>query len=208
MLPSVAVVKVGGSLFDLPDLGSRLRRWLREDCSDARVVLIPGGGGAADVIRDLDRCHGLGEETAHWLALRAVSLNAHFLAALLPSACVAGEVDAIHRAWDKNLLPILDVHEFARSDEGNADHLPHRWAVTSDALAARVAIVMQARHLVLLKSTTIPDDVDWTEAGRLGLVDEMFAEVLREAPAALEVSVVNLRSYPGDGRRRSQLTNL
>jgi aspartokinase-like uncharacterized kinase len=195
--PLLTVVKIGGSLYDLPDLGSRLRRWLSECLSDASVILVPGGGGTADAIRYLDHRHGLGEETSHWLALRALTLNAHFLAALLPPACVLGDVGALRRAGNKNLFSILDVHEFARIDERRAGHLPHRWAVTSDALAARVAVVVQAHYLVLLKSTTIPPGMDWTEAGRRGLVDERFAEVLRDAPADLCVSAVNLRAWPG-----------
>lgn len=195
MPASVAVVKVGGSLYDLPDLGSRLRRWLAEQFADVRIVLIPGGGGTADVIRHLDRRHRLGEETSHWLALRALTVNAHFLAALLPPACVAGTIDALRATWENNLLSVLDVHEFAREDEERPDRLPHSWAVTSDALAARVAIVLRARHLVLLKSTTIAAGMDWKEAGRRGLVDAMFAEVLRDAPADLRVHAVNLRTW-------------
>jgi aspartokinase-like uncharacterized kinase len=71
--------------------------------------------------------------------------------------------------------------------------LPHSWAVTSDALAARVAIVTGAHSLILLKSASLPDGVDWTEAGRLGLVDAMFAKVRHQAPADLHVRAVNLR---------------
>lgn len=193
MRSSLAVVKVGGSLYDLPDLGPRLRRWLAEEFAGIRVVLVPGGGPSADFIRHLDRCHGLGEETSHWLALRALTLNAHFLAALLPPACVVENIEEIQRAWDNHQLPVLDVHEFARADEARPDHLPHSWTVTSDAFAARVALVIQARRLALLKSTTIPPGVDWIEAGRLGFVDEMFAAVLRQAPADLHVRAVNLR---------------
>lgn len=194
MPPPVAVVKVGGSLYDLPDLGSRLRHWLAEQSPSALgTVLVPGGDGTADAIRHLDRVHGLGEETAHWLALRALTLNAHFLAALLPRACVAGKIEALRDAWEKNQLPILDAHEFAREDEKHPGRLPHSWTATSDALAARVAAVLWARHLVLLKSTTVPPGIDWEEAGRRGLVDAMFAEVLRHAPADLSVRAVNLR---------------
>lgn len=193
MLPVVAVVKVGGSLYDLPDLGLRLDRWLTERLSGTRVVLVPGGGPVVEVIRQLDCCHGLGEETSHWLALRALTVNAHFLASLLPSACVAGAGEQLQRAWEKNLLPILDVHEFARVDERCSARLPHCWAVTSDALAARVAVVLQARHLILLKSTAIPPDLDWREAGRQGWVDEMFAAVLGDAPTDLQVNAINLR---------------
>lgn len=196
MPSSVVVVKVGGSLYDLPDLGSRLRRWLAEQRAGDRVVLVPGGGPSADLIRHLDRCHGLGEEASHWLALRALTLNAHFLTALLSPACVVGDIAELQRAWDYNQLPILDIHQFACGDERCPDHLPHSWAVTSDALAARVALVFQASRLVLLKSGTIPPGLDWTEAGRLGFVDTMFAEVLRHAPADLCVSLINLRAWP------------
>lgn len=188
-----AVVKVGGSLYDLPDLGPRLGCWLAEQCAGARVVLVPGGGPLVDAIRHLDRRHGLGEETSHWLALRALSVNAHFLASLLPSASVCGDVAELGRAWKNNRLPVLDVHEFALNDEQQSGHLPHSWTATSDSLAARVAVVLRASHLVLLKSTTIPPSMDWTEAGRMGLVDGMFAEVLRDAPADLRISAVNLR---------------
>jgi aspartokinase-like uncharacterized kinase len=193
-MPSpIAVVKVGGSLYDLPDLGPRLRRWLAEELADTRVVLVPGGGPVVDAIRHLDRRHGLGEGASHWLALRALSVNAHFLASMLPAACVIGDVAELGRVWDKSRLTVLDVHEFARADEQHPDQLPHSWSVTSDSLAARVAVVLQASQLILLKSTTIPPDVDWRQAGRLGLVDALFAEVLREAVADLRVRAVNLR---------------
>ncbi len=201
--PLAAVVKVGGSLFELPDLATRLRDWLAaEGNSGTGVLLIPGGGRTADVVRELDRRHGLGEESSHWLALRALSLNAHFLAALLPSACVVEDASACKQAWNKGIIPILEGYEFARGDEGRAGCLPHCWAVTSDALAARVALVVRARSLVLLKSTSIPAGVDWREAGRRGLVDDVFAEVLRQAPADLRVRAVNLRTW---GARTSEL---
>src|SRR5262249_17829191 len=71
--PGPVVVKVGGSLFDLQDLGPRLHALLtvRPQCSP---LLVPGGGAVADVVRALDRRHQLGEETSHWLALQAMSL--------------------------------------------------------------------------------------------------------------------------------------
>ena len=143
------------------------------------VVLVPGGGPTADVVRDLDRRHGLGEEASHWLALRALALSAHFLASLLPSACVIGDVAECPRVVSERRLPILDVHQFARGDEERDGHVPHRWAVSSDSLAAGRRRA-RARQLVLLKSTSVPEGVDWTEAGRLGLVDEMFATMLRQ----------------------------
>src|SRR5262249_14102412 len=84
---ATAVVEVGGSLFDVPDLGRRLDRFLNE-LNEPRVLLVPGGGPAADVVRTLDRAQNLGEEASHWLALRAMTMSAHVLAALVPKTKV------------------------------------------------------------------------------------------------------------------------
>ncbi|HYT89716.1 MAG TPA: hypothetical protein VEL76_13495 [Gemmataceae bacterium] len=185
----LVVVKVGGSLFDLPDLGPRLRTWLATRGGDA--LLVPGGGATADVVRALDRTHGLGEEAAHWLALRALTLNAHFLQALLPEATIVGQPH--ERPTPASTPAILDAFRFACADEGRPGQLPHCWAVTSDALAARVAVVAKARQLVLLKSVALPEGMTWTEAGRCGFVDEWFARVLEQARIDLTVKWVNVR---------------
>jgi hypothetical protein len=190
---------VGGSLYDLPDLGWRLQRWLRAH-APCHAVLIPGGGPTADVIRTLDRCHALGEEKAHWLALLAMTLNAYFLADLLDGATVVDSVEACGPVWDNAGLPVLDAFAFAKRDEAQPGHLPHRWDITSDALAARVAQVLQAQQLILLKSVSLPEELDWAEAGRQGWVDRAFAQVLGQAglagSATLWVRAVNLRTWP------------
>ncbi len=191
------VVKVGGSLFDLPDLGPRLRAWLAT--CPGPVVLVPGGGPTADVIRDLDRRHGLGEEAAHWLALRALTLNAHFLLTLLPAghgALAAGTAEC-EAVWSRSRLAVVDAHAFAMADEGRPGCLPHVWSVTSDSLAARLAVVLGAAELVLLKSVTVLPRPDWTAASARGFVDPYFPQAA--APLAV-IRAVNFREWrPGAG---------
>jgi aspartokinase-like uncharacterized kinase len=190
--PGPIVVKVGGSLFSLPGLGPRLRDWLdelRRGRESVNVILVPGGGATADVIRALDVCHKLGEETSHWLALRVLSLNAHVLAGLLPEARLT------QRVQECSGLSILDPHEFARADEGHAGCLPHVWSATSDSVAARVAVVAGARELILLKSVTLAPPIDWEKARRDGHVDPVFSQVSSHAQPELAVSVVNLRTW-------------
>jgi 5-(aminomethyl)-3-furanmethanol phosphate kinase len=185
----LTVVKVGGSLYDLPDLQRRLRGWLMRRQGET-VLLVPGGGATADVVRDLDERHGLGEEKAHWLALRALSLNAAFLASLLPDARV---VDHPGRATAA--VSVLDPFAFALLDErSHPDRcLPHSWAATSDAVAARAAVAGGAARLILLKSVAVPTGMNWRKAAREGFVDAHFAEVILEAPA-LVVEAVNFRA--------------
>ena len=191
------VVKVGGSLFNLADLGARLQSWLQARGLHPRVpggppvLLVPGGGPTTDVVRELDRCHGLGEEQAHWLALRALGLNAHFLAAILPAAAVVQTVEDCSRVWRGGALPILDAHAFARGDEGRPGCLPHSWEAASDAVAGRVAQVMQASALVLLKSTEPPADRSASRLVADRFVDGYFCDMVK---LGLEFSAVNLRA--------------
>jgi aspartokinase-like uncharacterized kinase len=174
MIEGPIVVKVGGSLFDLPDLGTRLEAWLMAlGCSD--VILVAGGGPVADAIREMDRVHRLGEEKSHWLALESLGLTASLLTALAPPS-----------------FAVQDLGSLARRDEGRPGCLPHCWDVTSDSLAARVAEVMGAREFILLKSVTIPPEMDWAEASRRGFVDGYFPTMIARG---VKARTVNLREW-------------
>ncbi len=192
-MSELVVVKVGGSLFDLPDLRARLSHWFGTEAHvqpPASVVLVPGGGPTTDVIRALDRRHHLGEEAAHWLALRALSLNAHFLANLLPRAVVVAELQAAG-----SHLQIVDPFAFFQLDERRhaMATIPHTWDATSDAVAARVAVAWSAQRLILLKSTSIDlKQGDWSDAVRRRFVDSAFVSMLRPE---LEVSAFNLQEW-------------
>ncbi len=187
------VVKVGGSLADWPDPGPRLRRWLDRH-APPETVLVPGGGPAADAVRGLDRTHQLGAEAAHWLALRAMSLMAGFLEELLHDAGVTNAEPSdggdVATAWARGRLPVVDAFAFCRQDELRPGALPHTWAVTSDSVAARVAVVVGAAELVLLKSAPPPGD-DVAEWAAAGYVDEWLPRVV--GGTAVAVRAVDLR---------------
>jgi aspartokinase-like uncharacterized kinase len=184
---SASVIKVGGSLFDWPGVGPRLREWLGRH-APRETVLVPGGGRLVDVIRELDRRHGLGDEVAHRMALRAMTISADLLGAMLPGSCVIDGLDLAELLWEHDRWPILDAFAFCESDEPGA--LPPTWAVTSDSIAARLAVVAGAKELVLLKSAPPPtgDVAAWAAAG---YVDPWLPRVL--AGTGLRVTAVNLR---------------
>jgi aspartokinase-like uncharacterized kinase len=180
----ILVTKVGGSLYDLPDLRDRLQCWTAS-LPGRRVLFVPGGGRLADVIRGFDRQHVLGEERAHWLALRVLSVNAHFLSDL-----VGAPVLPSPHQLDKSVA-VLDPYSFCLEDEGQPRALEHSWRVTSDSVAARVAEVVGG-DLVLLKSVDCPSAMCWADAARAGMVDEAFPELF--ASSGIRVRWVNLRS--------------
>lgn len=183
------VVKIGGSLLDLPDLADRLGRWLAAQPLLPTLLLV-GGGRLADVVRDYDRLHHLGDEAAHWLAVKTMSLNAALLAALLPEAQLQSSLDASAPANSGPL--IFDPEEFLRCEE---PHLPGKplgrdWGVTSDSIAARLASVCGADELVLLKSAMPPAACDMPAAIAHGYVDGCFALA---ADGVARVRCVDLR---------------
>jgi hypothetical protein len=185
------VVKVGGSLYDLPDLKERLTGVL-ESLGSSRILIVPGGGDAADAIRVLDRCHDLGQERAHWLALSSLSLMGRFLVTLLPRLSFITQLSEAPALWNEGRSCVVDAHAFAVEDEGRPGCLPHEWTATSDAVAARIAVATGSRCLVLLKSVSLPRDGNWTTVAELGLVDPCFAKVVGQS-SHLKIEWINLR---------------
>ena len=172
---TLTVVKVGGSLYDLPDLGARLRTWLKS-LTASRILVVPGGGPTADVIREYDHIHALGEVAAHKLALRAMTLNAWFMTELLGGFVPI--LDPLSTTWVG--LALLDAYAFCRHDEVQG-MLPESWDCTSDSIAAATALKLGASELILLKSSDVAE----------GLLDPVFPSLV--AAASLSVRTVNFR---------------
>jgi aspartokinase-like uncharacterized kinase len=188
----VRVVKVGGSLFGFAGFVPAWRGWLAEQ-PPAVNVLIAGGGKLADVIREADAAWGLGEEASHWLCVDVMGLSARLLAAVLPEARWEDRWEGLLRLLadgEGGQAIIFSPVQFLRQIEASLPPrpLPHNWSVTSDSIAARIAQVLSATELVLLKSADPPDQAK----DRPPYVDDHFAAA---AKGLLRVRFVNLRRY-------------
>jgi aspartokinase-like uncharacterized kinase len=193
------VAKVGGSLLDTPRLGAALQHWLARRPREA-TLLLAGGGPLADWVRAADRRHGLGEEAAHWAAVRTLSVTAVVLAKLLPKA-------RLQRDWESLRVPlqerpagavwVLDPWDFLAHYEARlpGNRLPASWVTTSDSIAARLAVVSGADELVLFKSRDAPDD-DLAALRNAGFVDDAFPSIAAHLPS---IRFVNLRRYAPAG---------
>ncbi len=189
-MPTI-VYKVGGSLLGLPDLPRRLRRVL-STVDDRNPLLMVGGGPTADVVREWDRLHGLGDERAHWLALRSLMLNEALLVELMPQTRLVRSRTEAEAAWKAGRIPILSAYEFLIVEEragGDDPRLPHNWDVTSDSIAAWIVLRWPADGLVLLKSTTLPEPAGHADDEQP--VDLYFR---RLAPRLPTIEWINLRA--------------
>lgn len=167
----------------------RLLQWLSRQ-PRRRDVLVVGGGRIADHVRDCQRMHGLNDLAAHWLAIDGMATHARLLASLLPGLSEPRAVAEIQACSPP--FAVLEPMRFMRDEEPNFPPpcLPVGWMVTSDSIAARLAQVLGAAELVLLKSRLPPLPVTAAAAAHVGYVDEYFPQAI---PADCRVRYVNFR---------------
>lgn len=178
----ICVLKLGGSLFDLPDLKDRLSEFLGQ-LTDSRLLLICGGGRSADLVRHWDSLHQLDATTAHWLAIGAMQLNERLLCHLLPGASIVSNQEAAQQAWQQNQIPILCAeHYLQQTISKEFKPLPASWEVTSDSIAAWVTLTWPADELILLKSMDLSADSTVASLAAVEAVDAYLPVLADQLP--------------------------
>jgi aspartokinase-like uncharacterized kinase len=124
------IVKVGGSLYNqIPDLVPVL------NASNRPLLLIPGGGPFADLVRHVQ----VDNDTAHWMAIAAMEQYSWFIASFgIPVTDILSTPVTTTVLLPYRCLRLTDA-------------LPHTWDATSDSIAAWVADTLHL-DLLLLKS--------------------------------------------------------
>jgi aspartokinase-like uncharacterized kinase len=192
---STIVYKLGGSLLALPDLAGRLGELLKQPLpfpvgpkasrpnEALRQLLVVGGGPTADTVRQWDQLHGLGDCVAHDLALQSMTFNARLVAAILGDARLVSTRAEANAAWASESIAVLAAAEFVAAEErASGDRLPRSWDVTSDSVAAYVALHWPADALVLLKSVPLPAECDVETVVTHGDVDSYFPQLASRLP--------------------------
>jgi aspartokinase-like uncharacterized kinase len=148
------VVKVGGSLFDWPQLPQALTTWLDAQ-PPATNYLLAGGGQWVDALRRAANTFQLSETFCHEAAIDLMTSSAAVLRELLRE--YTGDFEVINA---RQFLCEAKVE------------LPASWEVTSDSIAATIAEALKADELVLLKSTSASAQI----------VDSYFATAAANLP--------------------------
>jgi 5-(aminomethyl)-3-furanmethanol phosphate kinase len=149
----LTVVKVGGGLGD--DALRPLCATLGELGERHPLLVVPGGGGFADAVREADRRFGLRAAASHRMAILGMEQFGWLLSELIPGAERRGDLARVGAGRATVLLPAALP----------LDALPASWEVTSDSIAAWVAGETGAGRLVLVKGV---DGlfVDWPPRGQ------------------------------------------
>ncbi len=192
----IRVVKVGGSLFDLPDLGQRLRQWLAVQ-PPAHNVLIAGGGPLVEQIRAWHAEEPIEDAAAHWMCVDLLTVTAHMLHAWMPEIPLVEDDCLLCQRVGEPGATIFGPAPWMRHSEPGlpGTWLPSNWETTSDSIAGRLAAALLADEFVLMKSA-LPRRKTSRELSALaavGYIDSVLAQMAPELP---RTRLVNLRALP------------
>ena len=135
----LTVLKIGGGLGD--DALPALCNTLGELGARHPLLVVPGGAGFADAVREADRRFGLRAAASHRMAILGMEQFGWLLSELIPGAERCPDLARVGAGRTTVLLPAALP----------LDPLPASWEVTSDSIAAWVADQAGAGRLVLVK---------------------------------------------------------
>lgn len=176
------VLKLGGSLLRDPLLPA----WLDRIARAGRCAVVPGGGAFADAARAAQAHWRVDDVAAHNMAVLGMAQFAHLLHGLEPRLALAESTDGLRAHLAAGRAAIWLPLELRREA---ADALTS-WDVTSDSLAAWLALCLGARELVLVKSCAVRAAATPAELAAAGIVDRAFpayAEACARAGIACRV---------------------
>ncbi|MBV8850704.1 MAG: uridylate kinase [Methylobacteriaceae bacterium] len=175
------IVKLGGSLAR----ERHFARWIEAVRQyESGAIIVPGGGPFADCVRDAQRTMRFSDAAAHRMALLAMEQYAIACASSFPEMVLMSEepqLRLIGRGRVAFWLP-------GRMALG-VDDLPENWQVTSDSLAAWLALRLEAPALVIVKSIDVKTDrITPGPLVEREIVDPLFARFAARTNAEIRLA--------------------
>lgn len=198
-------MKVGGSLAEEPELLINICAKLGYLAEKYQLIVVPGGGMFADVIRDSDKRFNLSSQVSHRMAILGVDQFGMLLAQITPNSIATHSLSDAKQISETKAVPIFLPSRLMFRE----NPLENSWDVTSDSIAAYISSRLKAPKLVLIKDvdgvfTKEPDYEDAVLIGQLSpeellkfdkatSVDMFLAKLLSVSP--VDCYIVNGK-YP------------
>ncbi|MGN6769791.1 MAG: dihydroneopterin aldolase [Rhizobiaceae bacterium] len=194
MRPAVVkpvVVKLGGSTAE----GGELRTWIAALASAALpLVVVPGGGPFAELVRTEQKRMGFSDDAAHAMAILAMDAFGRVILDGGARLAPARSLDEVVRVLGEGKIPVWLPSSMTI---GSTD-IPASWDITSDSLAAWLAGRIGAETLLLVKQTQAFSSEDSVaDLMARGIVDPAFAEIL---PGGIGLYLAGPADAAGAGR--------
>lgn len=174
------VVKLGGSLIFSPELSP----WISALTAPGNtpLVVVPGGGPFADEVRRVQKARSFDDAMAHRMAVLATEQYGLMLCTFSDRLVPAATASEIRNIQQAGRVPVWMAGMMTR----NAADIEACWDVSSDSLAAWLAVKLAASALLLIKSAQPPKNLVTASAlSQSGLVDPAFPGMVRGAAFAI-----------------------
>ena len=185
-LEIMRVIKLGGSLMSDENSLKYCLATVEQEYEEC-VVIVPGGGIYADLIRKTQQQWKFGEETAHQMAILAMKQFALLLKSLSPAFILVESLDSVKALLKKSTVLIWSP------DLQDLSSINTNWEVTSDSLAAWLANQLGAAELILVKSAEIPINLTIQQMQKIGLVDKSFYTFTKNTP--YKITLINKHQF-------------
>jgi aspartokinase-like uncharacterized kinase len=174
------VVKLGGSLISSSHLPALLRSLGRTAADGLPIVIVPGGGPFADAVRAAQQRCGFDDSAAHDMALLAMAQYGRLLAALADqgSRLAWGAANVADALAERPSRAVVWLPEPRR----DALDVERSWRIGADALALWLAGRLEAKRVILVKSSAPSTEQSLEALATAGIIDAAYAEMAGRLP--------------------------
>jgi aspartokinase-like uncharacterized kinase len=169
-----AVIKIGGSLAEDPERLRALCAKLSEFAKKYAIVVVPGGGRFADVVRDFDKRFTLSGEIVHRMAVLGMDQFGLLLSQIIPNSCATYLLSDAKQLSEIGVVPIFLPSRLMFRE----DPLENSWNVTSDSIAAYVASRLRVAKVLLVTDVDGVFTKDPRKHADAVLIERLSAEEL------------------------------
>ena len=147
---NLTVIKLGGSLMRSTELSYWLEN-IESVSLHSNVVIVPGGGEFADLVRNTQKERQFDDYVAHQMALLAMCQYGYLLNGMNKKLRIIEDMALFPSYFGKN-LPLLWI---PMSLINNDSDIAANWDFTSDSISLWLATKLCATRLVLVKSKVL-----------------------------------------------------
>jgi aspartokinase-like uncharacterized kinase len=167
------VVKIGGSLYDTPEL----KKWLKQlakAAKDDSIIIVPGGGPFADTVRDAQKKWRFDNQQAHHMALLAMAQYGILMHGLQQQSTLFYFQPSSPHPTGLNIW--IPNEELLKQSS-----IAQNWDVTSDSLALWLSQQLTAKQLCLIKRVR-PRTNSIRQLTESNLLDKEFGPLFAQQP--------------------------
>lgn len=184
----LTVLKIGGSFIKQQNLNN-LNKIIKaiKKVDNHRLVIVSGGGKAADFIRDYDNKVELNASSSHFAAVAAMELNSYIISDYFNDFSFF----STDFNFSKKINIFLGLDYYRKFDP-----LPHSWDVSSDSIALELSQKLKADNLFLIKQRTIKSSfkIKSQRAADNKLIDNYFPCLYQKQESNLKALIINTKS--------------